>query len=530
MAVSSAEAKAELAWRKFGSDAIWAAENAWRIEHPRGERQFDLREPQRVALRLWDEGSNSITLKARQIGWSTSVAFFAARLAMTTPDAQILFLSKGERESKLLLSKVKFGLDRLPDWMRYKAPGVVRSNMETIEFDNGATITSLPSRNNPARGFTGRLVVVDEWAFLDNGDEAWASIEPVTDLGGQVIGLSTANGSGNAFHEQWLRAQSGDSSFVPMFYSWRAVPERDDAWYESKKADMKLWQLHQEYPSSPEEAFIKSGAMVFDADVLDHIRDREICPWQRRGTLEYRLGEFRLIEDKIRGGLKIWEEPVRGGVYCIGADVAEGLSHGDWSTAHVLRIVKNDDASVDWSIVASYRAHIEPDLFGESLNALGRWYNWALIGVEANNHGLSTNTVLRNLKYPKQYREKKLDHRKRVKTERFGWWTDKKSKAVLVDDLRTALRSGLAMPDQGTLDELYTYVYDGRGGMNGSPHDDMIIALGISTQMAPLVFHKDYVVEEDDYMTPDWWMRQGDQGWDPWASSSSEDFFIGQQR
>ena len=34
---------------------------------------------------------------------------------------------------------------------------------------------------------------------------------------------------------------------------------------------MLSWQLAQEYPSSPEEAFIKSGNPVFDLDVLERM-------------------------------------------------------------------------------------------------------------------------------------------------------------------------------------------------------------------------------------------------------------------
>jgi ADP-glucose pyrophosphorylase len=111
-------------------------------------------------------------------------------------------------------------------------------------------------------------VVVDEWAFLPNPSEAWASIEPVADAGGKIIGLSTANGSGNFFHHLWVGASTGNNLFNPMFFPWGASEDRDESWYESKRQSMLPWQLAQEYPSSAEEAFIKSGNPVFDLDVL----------------------------------------------------------------------------------------------------------------------------------------------------------------------------------------------------------------------------------------------------------------------
>jgi hypothetical protein len=136
-------------------------------------------------------------------------------------------------------------------------------------FDNGSQITSMPSASDPARGESASLVVVDEWAFLPNPEEAWASIEPVADVGGRIIGLSTANGSGNFFHELWVGSQTGNNKFAPMFFPWSATEDRDESWYQSKQDSMLSWQLAQEYPTTPEEAFIKSGNPVFDLDKLE---------------------------------------------------------------------------------------------------------------------------------------------------------------------------------------------------------------------------------------------------------------------
>ena len=36
---------------------------------------------------------------------------------------------------------------------------------------------------------------------------------------------------------------------------------------------MLPWQLAQEYPTTPEEAFVRSGNPVFDLDVLDTLRN-----------------------------------------------------------------------------------------------------------------------------------------------------------------------------------------------------------------------------------------------------------------
>jgi hypothetical protein len=93
-------------------------------------------------------------------------------------------------------------------------------------------------------------------------------------VGGRIIGLSTANGSGNFFHHLWTGASTGNNKFESMFFPWSATEDRGPSWYEEKKQSMLPWQLAQEYPTTPEEAFVRSGNPVFDLDVLDDMMVR----------------------------------------------------------------------------------------------------------------------------------------------------------------------------------------------------------------------------------------------------------------
>ena len=246
-------------------------QGAWHIKHPaRGKILFKLRDAQSEALDIWSTSRYALSLKARQIGWSTLVGAKAFHVAYFFPDREIIFISRTEREAVDLLKKVKYGYQNLPDWVKERGPRLTSEHQQKMPFDNGSSITSMPSASDPARGSSAYLVVVDEWAFLPDQEGAWASIEPVANVGGRVIGLSTANGVGNFFHELWLGAETGEppgAKFTPMFFGWRAGG-RDDAWYAEQKKMMNPWQLAQEYPSSPEEAFIKSGRPIFDLDAL----------------------------------------------------------------------------------------------------------------------------------------------------------------------------------------------------------------------------------------------------------------------
>jgi hypothetical protein len=490
-------AKEELVWRKARSDPEFFASHYWWIRHPKGRRLIELREPQRDALRKFATGDNWLTLKARQIGWSTITTLYAFWVCLQ-PDKRVLLISKGEREATELLAMIRFGYERLPDWMHSRIK-LLNDNQTSMKFSNGSEITSLPSAANPGRGFSGSVVIVDEWAHLLNDEEAWASIEPVADIGGQIIGLSTANGIGNWFHLNWEKAVRGENSFKTMFHSWRAVPERDEEWFAQKCRDMTEWVRAQEYPNDPEEAFIKSGNVVFDVDAL-----KAIVPVKAPDGSLFRLAQ-RAYEYRHGGGpLKIWDGPLEDHVYVIGADVAEGLGHGDASSAHVIDVGER-------KVVAHWHGRYDTDMFADELYALGIFYFGCLLGVEANNHGHSVIQSLRRLSYPRLYRRRSSATQvaKQV-TPQYGWWTSKESKAVMVDDLARVIRVGeLEVLCEDTIRELKTFARDDKGRMGGQPFDDRVMSLGIANQMTQFAFLPEYQPPKDTSWTLDWWAEQG---------------------
>lgn len=494
-AFSKAELVAEAKWRRYATDPAAFFEECWHIQHPEhGAILFDLFDAQTRALSVFEHERYVVTLKSRQIGWTTLVAGYAFWLTFFHDDRSVIFLSKGEREAKAILDKVRYGFVRLPEWMRSRGPARVRDNQAEFPMSNGSSIESLPSKSDPARGRTAFLVVVDEWAFLENADEAWASIEPITDVGGRVIGLSTANGSGNFFERLWVESQTGGNKFHGIFEPWSARDDRDQNWYDAKAASLPSWQLHQEYPRTPEEAFIKSGNPFFD---VDRLAKMELEAGVKGGLVDREFIEYP------DGNLEIWKQPVPGDLYVIGADVAEGLEYGDFSSAHVKQIRTGE-------IVAEWHGHIPPDEFGEIvLNDLGRFYNRALVGVENNNHGLTTCIALRAAKYPNVFYSRIFDERTRRETKKIGWTTSRKTKPMMLDDLSAALRDGSVIVfGKNTIGELRTFVRDQNAKLHGSPFDDRTISLAITEQMSEYVRQLAPQVDSLKWGQLAWWEQQ----------------------
>ena len=87
---------------------------------------------------------------------------------------------------------------------------------------------------------------------------------------GFVMIESTANGYGNWYQLQWSKAELNDSTFKPIFLSWREVPEyQAEGWEEQKRGEYVDERLFaQDFPETPEEAFLMSGNPFFDVEVV----------------------------------------------------------------------------------------------------------------------------------------------------------------------------------------------------------------------------------------------------------------------
>jgi hypothetical protein len=462
---------------------VYFCSKYWWIRHPeRGRIKFDLFDAQIEAVRTWLSERYSVTLKARQIGLSTLISTFEFWSTFFYSDRAVVMLSKTERDAVKLLEKAKYGSRFLPDWMKFRGP-VMQINQTRMGFSNESYLESLPSASDPARGESVYTVVVDELGLLPNSEEAWAAIEPIADVGGQVIMLGTAHGEGNLFHKLWVGSQNGTNRFKGIFFPWWSG-DRDQDWYESKRRDLPDWQLAQEYPSDPDEAFLRSGHPVFNVEMLRGLT--QIDP--SRGRLAVPEGGAPVFELVEQGPLRVWDLPEPGMRYVIGADVAEGLEYGDFSVAQVIEAKSR-------RTVACYHARVDADLFGSDvLFNLGRFYNQALIGVESNNHGLSTNKALQRVLYNPLYRQRSVNRGASPQPgEALGWRTTSITKPLAIDELNRALRDGeLHIFDAETQAELRMFIREGDGKMHGSPHDDRVMSLAIAVQMLKYVWLREY--------------------------------------
>jgi hypothetical protein len=443
-------------------------------------------------------------LKARQLGMSWLFGAYALHTALFEPGADVLLTSQTEDDAIELLSKVRFIFQHLPDYLK---PVVGRDNTEVLEFSRlFSAIHALPSSEKAGRGFTGRLVIADEHAHHQWAEANMAAVDPTIDAGGQFLSLSSANGVGNLFADLWAKATSNrreviprhdeergwtfggqllpaventpEGAWLPVFLPYGVRPGREGDWWDRKQANTTpAWLIFQEYPRDAEEAFVQTGRPVFRKDYLDTHKAamRDPLPREQWPAL---FADWR--DDELR----VFELPQPGHRYVAGADVAEGLEHGDYSDLTVFDV---NHPSRKPTEVLTLHGHWEPDVFGMMLDKVARIYR-GTYGIERNNHGLTVVVTCRNLGTMGLYAERPVLNKQGQEIEpgKLGWLTTQVTKPLMIDALEEALRTfGIRLSDIQAHRELVYYqtLKDGKTGAPSGQWDDRVMSRAIAVQM-----------------------------------------------
>jgi hypothetical protein len=456
------------------------------------------------------DDSYTILLKSRQIGATTIFSGYALQDALFNPYHEWINISTNEDEAQETLStKIKQPYSLLPKWFRDRAPKVTKETEDRIAFDNGSSITSLPSTSKAGRGRAVFGVMIDEAAFIENADEIFAALDPM--CYGPIIIFSTANGMGNWYQETWAEAEQPETPWVPFFESWEKVPIRadrpdelrDDDWYHRQALKFRKTPhlLYQEHPRNPQEAFAKSGRHALLMEALTEMETWQE-PAHRYDMVQLAAAGFEDMEKaaedaEIHGNewadieLHVWELPYiergpdgllfREPNFTVGVDVSEGLEDGDYTAISVFDVNT-------WEQVATVRAHVPLEMIGPIAEWVSYWYFTALLAVERNNMGVAPLQYLQDVSYPRLLRMDTLAQIKRGdRTPRYGWYTTKASKPKMVADFNKDLRvDSLGLYDRRLLGEAGTFLTDGKGGFGASSgnHDDLVMATMISRSAA----------------------------------------------
>lgn len=255
------------------------------------------------------------------------------------------------------------------------------------------------------------------------------------------VSHNTPYGVGNFFHGAWVDAIAGGNPLNPIRLYWQMHPDRDQKWYEEMSTALGPKRTAQEIDGD----FLSSGNTVFD---LVDIKAIEEC-----------LSDYPIINTRLKGQYKEFNEPDPNKEYFIGGDCATG--RGTDYSAFTCMDRDGEEAAV-------YKGRIPLNKYARLLGDIGEKYNFAKLAPETNDVGMAVTTILQDEGYPNLYFYTKLLRKKRhsrPEEEKFpGWLTTTRNRSVIIENLEKDIReNNVIIKDPFFVQEAYTFIYDGAG-------------------------------------------------------------------
>lgn len=425
-------------------------------------------------------------LKARRIGGSSYFDGLGVMHCLARPQAHAMIVA----HLKDVADKGLFRVPRdLSAALNERMPGAcdVRARSIVYPHTSGASNLDIATAGSEGggRGFTLTFLHLSEAASYP-GSRSFLSILPaVSKAPDTIIALeSTAQGRsgvGETFYNYWTGANKTGrhwNGFTPIFLSWLDDPgchrperEAQDAPASdlekelmSKPFNASLSQIawmrmvlegecdgselmfNQEYPHSPEVAFIATGDPSFTQQEIRYAMSTKKEPI-KRGHFE-RDGKGAKFVPNPRGKCLIYEEVKPKCTYFLGVDCARGMqgetgkATGDFAAYTVLNGTTGDIAMVfsDW---------VNPVEMAMRIDAAGRYYNEAMMVIElTGNLGLWCQSILREppYMYPNWYVWKGKDDKKVGKggnSPSIGWETNARTRDLMLSNFRGKLHDGM---------------------------------------------------------------------------------------
>lgn len=457
----------------------------------------------------------AIVLKARRVGISSA------------SDGLLMMhcLSRSQAHAKIVAHRADTaeGLFRVPRDLARALPfaiGDIMTKKIIVHHPAGNSVLDIATAGSVSggRGLTLSALHLSEAANFP-GDDSFLALLPAVSAGpGSMVFIeSTANGRagvGKPFYEFWINSVKGKTGYIPVFLPWLDDPEcvRDAeeasdapandmerelmgkpykatkgqiAWFRytlESQCQGLLPKMKQEYPHAAEVAFIASGDPAFTTEEIAYVRE-SACGPSITGHLDMVEGKPAIVPSR-QGSLLIWEKPLFGHKYFIGADAATGIEDGDFASFVILDGTTGD-------MVARFAERVHPEALARQLWMAGILYNMAKINIELSGHlGRVIQRILRDdYRYWNLYGWKGKDDRLPTPATSNGprvggWETTTNSRRLLFDTFRTCLRAGIrgevggvTIPDEAVIDQMdLATLTEGMSWEVERGHDDILFA------------------------------------------------------
>ena len=213
---------------------------------------------------------------SRQWGKSTVTAVKIVHRAMFTPESLTLVLAPSERQSALLVSKVRALCAKAGEKTRKDG-----QNSASVVLANGSAIVGLPGKEQYLRGYSAvSMLIVDEAARVD--DELYRSMRPMlATTEGSVWLLSTPHGARGFFHRVWTNGDGEE--WLRILAPATECPRISRAFLEQERRAQGERMYRQEYSCE----FVDADDALFKASLIHSaLKSDDGCVPLEEGVVE----------------------------------------------------------------------------------------------------------------------------------------------------------------------------------------------------------------------------------------------------
>jgi hypothetical protein len=481
---------------------------------------MDLFPDQIQLIQDYEDYNENITKKYRQAGVTTvTAAWLSKKLQLAKPEnpERILIIANKRDTAIEMANKVRHFIDQWPEWINVGfSPD--KNSESRFRLNNGSEVKAVATSADALRGFTPTVLVFDEAAYIEAGEDFWAASMASLSTGGKIILISTPNGYDPIYYGVYDQALRGINDFHITDLRWFKDPRytKDLRWVKCNdichymlnreqynddevvltEFDINKYQELEEQGYKPFSSWFESMSKKFKYDRRKIAQELE-CDFLGSGDcvipgdVQENIAKNMIrvpIEKYMQGTFWQWKEPINGHRYIMGVDVSRGDSE-DFSS---INIIDFDDREQ----VAEYIGKIPPDDLASIAYKWGILYGNAFIVIDiTGGMGVATSRKLQELNYKNLY----IDG---INTQNI-WEYNKKAldkipglnfnnkRTQIIAAFEEALRKGFQVRSNRLLNELNTFVY-----MNGRPdhmkgaHDDAIMSLSMALYSADICFNQ----------------------------------------
>jgi len=499
-------------------DPVYAIENYLETfdQTQKGYVRFKLFPKQKELIKAYKDERFNIVMKPRQAGVSTTTAaYIAVMSALSDPNnpQRILILANKQETAIEFLKKVKDFTSQIPTWMNVWSNNdswfdSEKNSAKHYRLTNGSEVKAVATSMDALRGYTPSLLVMDEAAYIEGGDEVYAAAQPALSTGGRAILISTPNGMDQLYYKTYMSAKTKEKTNNPfniVEMRWFQDPRYNVGMRWQKKNDAgevidelvemdyaKFQKLEEDgwYPTAP--WFEKMCAQLNNNPRT--IAQELLCAFNGSGdnVIDNKYIEYQTkhnVKDPIKtewldGNMWIWEDPILGHEYILAADAASG-SADDFATICIYDFTTGNQ-------VAEYHGKTAPDILGEISFEYGNRYEAFIVVDITGGYGISTVLKLIELGYSskKMYYDvvlgidsvtnnKSLE--KHMRDGKLPGLNFQKNRNTIITKLEEAVRlNSFKVRSIRAVTEMNTFVFkNGRPDHMKGYHDDLLMAIAM---------------------------------------------------